>query len=272
MNARALLLSMLVCATDATAQSQISGQVQGAGDVPLYGVQIILRDSAGTISYNAISDKAGNFVLTIARGAATGLFLLRAEMLGYATIENAELRIPANQPVALTVEMEEAAIPLRALNVVSDQSPAFLTGFRERANQIKRGGGGYIIDGAALARDGSLSIARVLASVPGLHYVPGRRNAGETVLSTRGNCQPRFYLDGVPMAGVDISIIMANTLEGVEVYNGPGAGPVEYFDRTGCAVVLMWSRRGEPATTRGYPVIGLAIVGTVLAALLLVNK
>lgn len=272
MTAGAAVLSILVCATDAAAQSQVKGHVQGEGDVPLAGVHIVLRDSAGAHLYEAVSDEAGNFVLTIEHGVTPGLFWLRAEMLGYATIEDAEMRVDKDQQVALTVEMDEAAVRLRPLNVVGQKSPQFLTGFRERADQVRRGGGGYIVDRAQLAGAGNLSVGRVLASVPGLHFVTGRRGSGETVLSTRGNCQPRFYLDGTPMMIPDVSSIMASTLEGVEVYHGAGAGPVEYFDRTGCGVVLMWSRRGERSNTKGYPVIGLTIVGAVLTTLLLLNK
>lgn len=272
MTMRAAVLSILVCATEATAQSQVNGHVQGDGAIPLGGVHITLRDSTGAHQYEAISDRAGNFIMTIGRGLTPGLFVLKAEMLGYATIDSAEMHVAHDQTVSLVVEMDVAALRLRPVNVVGEKGPEFLSEFHIRAEQVKHGGAGYIVDRPELARAGNLSVGRVLAGVPGLRFVPPRRGNAETVNSTRGNCQPKFFLDGTPMVVGDISSIMASTLEGVEVYNGPGEGPVEYFDRTGCGVVLMWSRRGERGTTKGYPVIGLTVVAATIATLLLLKK
>ena len=160
-------------------------------------------------------------------------------------------------------------VKLSPVHVIAKKRQAeFLDEFHRRADQVAHGGGGYILTRPELEHAGQMSVGRLLATVPGVHYVATRGDANETVFLTRGNCAPRFYLDGAPLAVNNINMISSGSLEGVEVYSGLGSGPAEYFDPRGCGTILLWSQRGAPNSTSKYPLIGLGVIGTVVAILL----
>ena len=62
----------------------------------------------------------------------------------------------------------------------------------------------------------------------------------------RYRCQLTFFLNGMRMDGWDFDSIPPQWLEGMEIYQGVGATPVEYqgFRLDGgeiCGVVLLWT-------------------------------
>ena len=160
-------------------------------------------------------------------------------------------------------------VTLRPVHVTAKRRKSeYLEEFHRRAEQAARGGGGYILARAELERAGQMPIPRLLATVPGIHYVGSRGDVMETVYMTRGNCAPRIYLDGAPLANNNINMISSESLEGVEVYAGVGSGPAEFFDPRGCGTVLLWSQRGTLTNTAKYPIIGLAVVVAIAAFLI----
>lgn len=258
---------LLLCATAASAQTRISGRVFNSQGAAIRGVRVILEDSLKTRRFEAVSDSAGGFDVSVT-GLPARLFVT-TDMLGYGPVDRVAVDINAKNPPFLELELAEEAVALRPLKVTARKPPAdYLSEFRKRADQVKKGGGGYVLEREQLARGGQQSVARLLAAVPGVRYVASRNGSSESVLSTRGNCAPRIYLDGTPLVVNNISMISAESLEGVEVYAGLGLGPAEYFDRTGCGVVLLWSQRGKPAGDVHYPLIGIAVIVSVITILL----
>jgi hypothetical protein len=265
------LCCSLVAATEAVAQSQLNGRVINTAGTPLRAANVTVRDSLRGTKYDALSDSLGRFYILLPEEALPGLFIVRAELIGYMVVDHATLQVGRHQEISLSLEMDQRVISLRPLNVIARQDAGFLTGYYARSDRVKHSGGGYILDRKKLAQSGDLPVARVLASVPGLRYIPARRNSPETVQSTRGNCTPGFFLDGMPLAITDLSMFSSSTLEGVEVYHASNA-PVEFRDSRACGVVLMWSRRGERVTGSRFPAIGFALVGSAIAAVFLLAK
>lgn len=262
-------VALLVASTSVVAQTHVTGRVTTRAGARIRGVSVMLHDSASGRLYGAISDTAGEFDVVVPNELLPRTFYVRTEMLGYGPVEDAAVEISATKPVVLELELDEDAVEVSPLKVTARKnSSVYLDDFARRAENVKKGGGGYILNRVELERGGQQSVARVLASVPGLRYIRDRTGMSETAISTRGNCIPQYYLDGTPLAVANIAMINSASLEGVEVYYGPSSGPAEYFDRRGCGVVLMWSQRGSPQSNVHYPIIGIGIILSIAAFLI----
>lgn len=145
-----------------------------------------------------------------------------------------------------TVEVEAAIstrpIELDPIEVVAVRSRYLeQSGFYERATTTW---------GSQFTRDefeeiDPVAVSDVFYRVPGIAVATGPY--GKQAVSRRrsgfggGNCVLQTYLDGVAVSDFDIDILAPEHIEAIEVYQGL-ATPIQY--RSGCGVVLIWTRRG----------------------------
>lgn len=261
----AVMAAVAILAANASGQSRLKGRVVTASDLGLAAAQVTLRDSASGKTFQAITDSTGGFLLAMPEQRFPAAFYIHTDALGFKPLNNEVVRVDDPSILDLVLELEPQAIFVKGVDVIGRVDNKELQDYRVRARSIKTGSSGHVIERAALERSAH-SVARVIASVPGFRYVTQRRT--ETVMSTRGNCVPQFYLDGSPLAVPDVSMIEASTLQGVELYSA-GEGPVQYADRKGCGVVLMWSQRGEPGIASKHPWVGLSIVAALFGLVIL---
>lgn len=253
-----------------SAQTHVRGRVTvTTSAATITGVRVLFRDSASSRTFGVVSDSLGEFDISIPNDILPAKFFVRSDMIGFASVEDVAVNVKALDDLFVVVELDEEAIPVRPLKVLASRAPShYLDEFNRRARDVQHGSGGTIISRADLIRGGQQSVARVLGGTPGMRYIRDRTGDMESVLSTRGNCAPKVYLDGTPTVVSNVAMISAESLEGAEIYVGPSQGPAEYFDPKGCGVILLWSRRGEAAGDRHYPIIGLGIIASITAILL----
>jgi hypothetical protein len=93
----------------------------------------------------------------------------------------------------------------------------------------------------------------VLRKLPGVDIRPGAFNAKYAASfrqrGGRGACYVSVYLDGVPLftglrgeSPPDLNLFSPSTLAGAEFYSGGATSPVQFKDRTGCGMLLLWTR------------------------------
>lgn len=128
----------------------------------------------------------------------------------------------------------------------SSFNPALMDGYYRRAAAARPRNDGRILLREDLARMNVSQASEYLRHVPSLQLLPvgvGEGRGSRPVLRRLGEfCEPAVYLNGNRIAGHNIdSFVNVGTLEGVEVYTR-GDEPAEYWDRTECGVILLWSR------------------------------
>ena len=225
--------------SDPEAPGRLVGRVTDeTGELGLANVDITVlnRVSGGTLS-----NQQGRFLL---EGVAPGLAELRFERLGYEP-RTQLIVVQPGRTLDVRVGMSTEPIPLDPIQVVAVRSDYLeRSGFYERSVRT-RGAQFGPSDLEAILPD---QLSDLMTRVSGVR-VEGGRGVGERarVLSfRREECQLDVYVDGVRRPpDYNLNEIPPPQVEAVEVYQGLDI-PIEFqgFSRTGCGVVLIWTKRG----------------------------
>jgi hypothetical protein len=239
-----LLFSALLVSLQPLAAQVVSGQLlEAETGEPLAGGTIALYTSEGVRLQATSTDSVGEFAMAAARA---GTFLVHAERVGYGRVASPLLRLETQDTLHIEVRLSARTVVLDPVVVIARhrRSPV-LSEFHERAS---RRAVGTFITRAEIERRHPHTTTALLRTVPGIRLVPRRVGGGSDVL-LRGNCAPAFYIDGihVRMLGLTIDdLVQPRALEGIEIYRSAADAPVEYTGvRGGCGVLLLWTRRGE---------------------------
>lgn len=267
-------------ATPLAAQT-VSGTVVDPeeGD-PLSDVRLRLLDSGDREAAAVFSDDSGRFLLTAPRA---GWWRIAAELLGYGSVRSEPLDLRAGD--TLTVEVRMALEPLQIQEpVVVRGKPSIMsldiTEFERRRRWGERSGLGHFIYGEEIDRGRPGRPTDLLRRVPGV-TVSGTSGYGQ-VVQMRGGCVPAIFIDGGQinsggqsgrfggMTSLDTYVDVAS-IEGIEVYRGAHQPGGRFVDRSGCGLVLVWTRRGEYDPEARFSWLRL-LVGLGLAASLLLLR
>ncbi|HEY0672302.1 MAG TPA: carboxypeptidase-like regulatory domain-containing protein [Longimicrobiales bacterium] len=221
---------LLLSAAAAPAQVFIQGTVVNTDSAKLAGARIEIADQAGTVDYRAITDSLGRFTIRMTQPLPAARYFVRAEMLGYRTT-SAELTVENLQVIDVTLTMDVAAIPLEPLRVAARRryTRGLLDDYYDRAERVRRLGGGTIIDYDQLQHQIGSKVEYVVAS-----HLPGSRR-----------CPPAYFIDGMRATAEDLRMLTVMSVEGIEIYRSSAHIPPMYQSRTGCAVVLIWTQVGD---------------------------
>lgn len=235
-----LLISALLSAAAPGAAQTVSGRLLDASTrQPIAAGRMSLLDDGDTL-VSALTDSAGNFRL---RAPRSGDFRLRAERLGYRTAETPPIELAEDDTLRVEFRLSVDVIELNPITVIGYSRPmGQLGGFYERAQR----GMGVFVTRADIEARSPLNTTDLLRTVPGVSLLPAPRGGG-SIVRLRGGCNPRVYLDGLPIQMGSTSIdalIRPHDLEGIEVYRGPGELPVE-FGLNACGAIVLWTRRGD---------------------------
>ena len=147
--------------------------------------------------------------------------------------------------------------------------PSGLRGFYRRRAR----GRGWVLTAEDLETRNPMRITHALSMIPGvrLYTVDGshmtvRMNTamgmfGSNASPAGGNkipgCPPLLYLDGTPIGGIDDmldTIVFPHEVAGIEVYRRASELPAEFSgSRSGCGVIVIWTKRAPPAARRDAP-------------------
>jgi hypothetical protein len=260
-----LLLGLAAPAVGQRLVGVVVDQETGEG---VAGAELVVRDTAEAVQGRAVSDDDGAFVIDLEGG---GIFSLAVSRVGYQSFSYDTVEVAAGERVVLEVRLGVRAVPLEPV-VVSARSrvraPA-IERFYERLERGRRAGTGHFFDRSDIEALQPSRVSDLLRRVSGVRVVPGR-GGHEDAVRMRGDCIPALFIDGSQINRADRHdsldrYVSTLAIEGVEVYRGPATAPAEYFDRHGCGVVLVWTRRGEADEGQS---VGWKTVAAVVAAML----
>jgi hypothetical protein len=236
-----LLLPVLLPVLPMPASAQtVRGVVTVAGDDRhIGGAELSLVDASGVVRSSTLADRFGIFVI---RAPHQGRFRLRAEHIAYLTVQTEPFELSAGEDLTVEIRMSETVVPLDPLLVQGRRFHDLgrLAGYYDRLNRLGPAGIGRFITRAQMDQRAYSTVGHLLEEVPSIAILRG------TLVMQRaaGWCVPSVYLDGHPIGGGDLArTVPVYRLEGVEVYRVHA--PAEYLDRSGCGVILAWTRSAD---------------------------
>jgi hypothetical protein len=244
------LVSLVTLSVSALAGAQmprertgtVAGVVVDSGGRPVANVEVLVR-SAGV---GARSDSAGAFRL---RDVPAGPHLLQVRRIGIGPLV-LPLTIAAGDNPEIEIVVDLAVQELPGVDVRA-------TGARHAVGRIggsdfaerQRYGMGTFFSRARIDSMRPTRVADIIRQARGFRIVPAPYNKVR-VVSTRGmislrGCEPRLFLEGVPVPQDALSELSVDHLEAVEAYAGPAVTPQEFGGtQASCGAVVLWLRVG----------------------------
>ena len=236
-------VSLDLADSTAPGSARVAGIVKDQTGRPVAGALVGLLGAPVAVR----TDSGGRFLLS---GLRAGTRTVEARAIGFER-RRVAVDLAAGHEQSAELTLPRLAFELPELTVTSTPAATDLTGFEERR---QRGLGGYFIGREDILRRGTIRIEDLFKTVPGMRVEPVGA-ADYQILSTRGGagfnatCQPVIFVDRVripldPDLGIGIPVL-PEEIRGIEIYQGPGGVPAEFQSvGNGCAVVLIWTRRG----------------------------
>lgn len=231
------------------AAQAVEGQVvdPDAG-LPLPGVHLELLDADDRAATTAFSDDSGHFHLPAPR---PGHWRIAAELLGYGSVRSDSLELAEGDTIRVQVRMGVDPVTIdEPVVVIGDRrmSPD-IEEFHRRRAWGERAGLGHFIYGEELERAVAGRPTDLFRMIPGA-TVSGGRSGRDQIVRMRGGCIPAIYVDGSQinraMRGESLDTYVAlPSIEGIEVYQGAQQPGGRFVDRTGCGLILVWTKRGQ---------------------------
>jgi hypothetical protein len=254
-NIKLATLLLLLSSSSAGAQVFVQGTVVNADSAALIGAKVVISDSAGKAQYSAITDSIGQFTIRIGAPVLIKRVAVSTEMLGYRGTRTM-MDVEDQQLISVRLLMDVAAIPIQPLRVAARKryTRGLRDEFFDRADHIRRMGGGIIIGYDQLQRRAGSTVSMVVSE-----QYPAFRN-----------CPPAFFIDGQRATIDDLRMTSPTVLEGIEIYRTPAQVPAQYQNRANCGAVLIWTQigdrgEGKPLTwTRVFITLGVVAAGFML--------
>jgi hypothetical protein len=251
---RTISLLVAFSAVSAPVSAQVvQGQLlDTATDQPVASVTVqLLRGEEGdNAATTDATDEQGHFVL---HAPASGTYRLRTTRIGYQPVTTRPFELLREEdPIEVEVRISAVAVPLAPLTIVSERAARSgnlhleIAGYYERERTWGRQGLGL---GQFLKREEIMNTnpSRVSDALRMLRGVRVKGAGGRRqVITLRGGCNPRVYVDGVRAAtGRNIDQLLSPwSLAAIEIY--PGLAKPAKFTRGLCGVIVLWTGGGEP--------------------------
>jgi hypothetical protein len=246
-----LLAAALLALAAAPAAAQRSSAIlaatvtDSATGQPLPSARVVVRGTRG----RGLTGQDGSVRLA---ELPAGTYRVQVSLVGYAPREQqAVLEADATTGVLVALPVN----PVRLGEVSAEgrtwgQRYLDARGFFERKRSVP----GAFITRDQIDRDRPRSLSFLLRRFTRMtvqddtwsHTARGRNTStnGAGGYGGVGECQPNYFLNGLLVAGLDISSVNIDTVEGVEVYSGASEVPPDYNkgNRGACGAVLIWTR------------------------------
>ena len=218
---------------------RVRGHVSGATARAIAGARVAVWGTG----VETVTSADGEFTLG---DLPLGTHMLEARALGFA---------PARQPIdivsgtagAAEVELTNLGITLDTIKVTAQRvytSP--LTDFERR----RRMGMGRFIDEKEIERRKPIFLTDLLRTLPGVYVVPTTWGGYDALMrggpgAGSGMCRPDLVVDGSRLlndAAFPInSLVWANELRAIEVYNHSYLVPAQYQSMNQCGAIVVWT-------------------------------
>jgi outer membrane receptor protein involved in Fe transport len=241
-------LGLALLPAPAAAQT-ITGTVVDAGsNQPIAAAEIWLRGPDDAAHGKVTTDEAGRFTI---QAPGPGAWALTVQRIGFASLLSEPLPVNLAEWVVLEIALAADAIALEPIVVTarrSTRSPD-VQRFYDRRDRSNRSGLGHFIVREDIERLSPHRPTDLLRTTPGIRVVRGPAGRGQGVRMSTG-CIPAIYIDGMPLNrsnrhdSVDDYVTVLD-IEGIEVYRGASSQLGQYYDPSGCGLVLVWTRGGH---------------------------
>jgi hypothetical protein len=243
-SSKLVLVLAFAVASHVGAQRVVRGTVRTEQGQLMGGVELRVQ----SLNRSVRSDSTGEYRIPLPPGS----YWLTTRALGYVS-EGADITIDNNADLIRNFTLKALAM---VLDTVTAEAPArkylspTLADFEER----RRTGQGRYVTEEVFQRNAHGLLSDVLRRVPGLLIRPGRNGTYNAATSRvgmggRAGCFVAVYLDGLPLYNgpgtgplIDINEFRNSTLAAAEFYASAATSPVKYKDRTGCGMLLLWTR------------------------------
>ena len=259
--AASICLLLCICVRPASGQTLFGRIVEAGSERVVSRAFVALFDTAGGIHHLVTADTGGNFHLH----ATAGIYRLRVERLGYATLETAPFALSITDSLRLHVPLIATALPLDPLLVTARQN-------RIRADfEARRAArpGDYFVTPDDIDRTSFSSLASLVARAG---WIRANDDGRAVVIRRRGQiCKPILFVDGVripdgpaaaegaligPVAGVgsgdaprsDVGLdidahVSPSEVRAIEIYSDVLTAPPAFEPGafTNCGVIVVWT-------------------------------
>ena len=216
---------------DAQRLGTITGSVR-TGEKAAIGVEGARVILIGT-SLVSITNSKGEFAF---HGITPGKYVIQASAIGFTTLTSP---IDVKAMETLDVHFETEASTFRLPDIEVAEAPNLPPDFLRR----KQEGRGRYFTREDIERRSPNTVGDLLRTVPGMR-IDCRGPVCRAVLaraSTR-NCQPSYWMDGIPADPSVVWLQPPRDLDGVEVYSGPSETPPELERNSSCGAIVLWTR------------------------------
>ncbi len=232
------------------AQSIVGTVVDHESGGVLEGVELRLLDTADSVLVVTRSGAEGGFRLL---APSRGEWRIAAELLGYSRTLSDPITLDHDRVVDVQIRMAIEPVPIEEPLVVVGEVTYLnpdIQGFHRRRKESA--GNGTFLFGEIIERRAGTRPTDLIRSVAGLRLMRQPSGQGQ-LIHMRNGCVPAVFIDGAQInryqssESVDDYVVSEN-IEGIEVYRGTQTAG-RFYDRHGCGLVLIWTRRGTAVPT-----------------------
>ena len=245
----ALALGALLVTHPLSAQIMGGRVMDRTTNEPVKDAIVEAINDGGRVVNRGRTDRDGFFVFEFRE---PGAYRIRTQRIGYTTNTSDPVQVDLRQTVQVEVKLTTGDIALEPLRVTAKTEPPHFRqleqeGFYDR----ERVGFGKFLTQYEIQQRQPLQTSEVFRSVPGVSLVPAGGSHYNLVL-TRDHCSPKVMIDNMTVDQSDMdNVVEPGDIAGIEVYRGPSEIPGRWMGlRSGCGLVVIWTRRGEPNQAR----------------------
>jgi hypothetical protein len=245
--------ALLLVAAPARAQLVHGTITDGLSGRPVLGATVQVLNPDSSLRATATTETDGTFSMA----PAPGLFVLRVERLGFATVLSRPLEMSSTDTLDFEIHLPRAPIALESLDVVA--KPFDPSGFYER----QKWGFGKFIGPEEVRKIHPTTVGDVVNGTLGFFSYPAM-GGWVTRMENRGrSCTPTVYLDGMMVergsspsvagprgGGVQLDLLVpASQIRAAEIYQDATEAPAAFHADGGpgggiCGVLVLWTYVG----------------------------
>ena len=237
MRAAMLILAGGVAAVLQTATAQgtagIAGQLlDRASRQPLAGAAVTVVGTPVTVRTNI----TGQFTST---GFKPGTYVMQVRALGYAPASWV-IELVERETLSVIIELDVVPLDLPPLTVEAPVEQRGMAGFALRRQRAR----GVYITEDDIKRADAARLSDLLRNVPGVRVIC-RFSGCRVRMARAGECQPDFFVDGLPANNSTNLEMPVIGVIGIEIYRTITETPVEFLrGNNTCGTIVIWTRSG----------------------------
>ena len=172
-------------------------------------------------------------------GLTPGKYIIQASAIGFTTLSSP---IEVRALETLEVEFESEAQSVRLPDIEVAEKPNLPADFVRRSQE----GGGRYFHRADIEKRDPRTVGDLLRGVAGMQIDCRGPICRAVFARSPRNCEPAYYMDGIPVDATVVWLQPPRDLDGVEVYSGPAETPPELNRSASCGAIVLWTRTPPP--------------------------